>query len=382
MKLFIFAGELSGDMHGGLLLEAIKRYTKPSVSGVPGPALRKHEIESVLPMEAFSVMGLSDVLLSLPRLWKQFNCIRDYILDVKPDIVIFIDSPSFSLRMAKVLRKQGFKGKIIQYICPTVWAWGKERIQQLVDNFDLLLTIYPFELEYFAHTSLQVKYVGNPLQEIVSNYQYHPNWRKIFGLPQDDPVLALFPGSRLGEIQRNLSLQLEAAKLLQEQDPKLSIAISCAQESNLPAIQKILKNDHLQVKKLHLIPKDYSYDLMRSCRAAIAKSGTVTLELALHQCPSLVMYQLSTLNKLYAKYLLKLKLPHYCIVNILKQKTVFPELIDASYTAEDLYNHLRVLYEEGVERHRCLIECQEIQAMFKEKNASLCAAQAILGMQS
>ncbi len=379
MKLFIFAGELSGDTHGGSLLQALKgRIPQLSVSGVAGPALRAQGVESVLPMEAFSVMGLSDVLWSLPRLWRHFNCIRDHILNVQPEVVVFIDSPSFSLRMAKTLRKHGFKGKIVQYICPTVWAWGKHRIQRLVNAFDLLLTIYPFEAQYFAHTPLRVQYVGNPVQEMISRRQYDPNWRASFGVQPQNQLLALFPGSRLGEIKRNLPLQLEAAKLLQKQYPEISILISNAQEQNTQLIQELTADKRLKLdREAFLIPKEHSFDLMRSCRSAIAKSGTVTLELALHQCPTVAMYQLSTLNRLYARHILRLDLPFYCIVNILGEKEIFPEFIDQSGSSQDLYDRLKPLYEEGNARNRCIADCQTIQSMFKTNDASSCAAQAI-----
>lgn len=380
--VFIFAGELSGDMHGGLLVKALKSLA-PSLSfaGVAGPELRAQGVAEVLRMEDFEVMGFSDVFRALPRLLQQFFHVRDSILETSPQVAIFIDSPSFSLRMAAKLRKAGFKGKIVQYISPTVWAWGENRVDQMAATFDLLLTIYPFEAAYFARSTLNVQYVGNPLQEAILQHHYDPDWDKLFGIKNKDHLIALFPGSRTSEIVRNLPKQLEAAKLLQKEDPKISFAISCAHEYNMELVQEILKKSRLQQnKEVVFIPKSHSYELMRAARSAIAKSGTVTLELALHQCPTVVVYQLTLLNRLVAKYILRVNLPHYCIVNILKQKTIFPELIAQGFTPQNLYQHLKSLHEAGARRDQCLQDCREIQQQFHETHTSQRAANAIAAL--
>lgn len=379
-NIYLFAGELSGDMHGSMLIKALRaRHPELSFTGVGGPSMRSQGVTGNLRMENFEVMGFSDVLWSLPRLWKQFYQVRDAILAASPQAVIFIDSPSFSLRMAAALRKAGYKGKIVQYICPTVWAWGSNRIQQMSETFDLLLTIFPFEAAYFAKSPLKVQYVGNPLQEAIVKHQYDADWHKLFGIKNSDQLIAIFPGSRVGEIRRNLPKQLEAAKFLQQENPEISFAISCAHEHNMELVQDILAKSQLQHnREVFFVPKAYSYELMRTCRSAIAKSGTVTLELALHKCPTVVVYELTMLNRLIAKYVLRVNLPHYCIVNILRKKTVFPELIAEGFSSQNLYQNLKALYEDGAAREYCLKECQEVQSMFQENNASERAAEAIV----
>lgn len=380
--VFMFAGELSGDMHGGRLLRALKTKMDYRIAtGVGGPNMRAQGLAGSLSMEDFDVMGFSDVLWELPRLRKQFNQLRDYILDTSPDVSIFVDSPSFSLRMARKLRQDGYKGKIVQYICPTVWAWGKHRIGQMADTLDLLLTIYPFEADLFTNTSLKVQYVGNPLQEVIREHRYDSNWQKLFGIKKTQDLIALFPGSRTAEIGRNLPKQLEAVKLLQKEHPGASFAISCAHEHNMELVQKILRKSQLkQNRDVFFVPRIYSYDLMRTCRSAIAKSGTVTMELMLHKCPTVVVYELTTLNRLIAKYILRLNLPHYCIVNILAGKRVYPELIESGFNPENLYHHLKSLHIDGPSREQCISECQNIHALLKEENASELAAGAIVNL--
>jgi lipid-A-disaccharide synthase len=378
-SLFIFAGELSGDMYGARLLKALKKKMNTSIiTGVAGPEMRAQGVQTILKTEDFGVMGFVDVLMSLPKLWRQFNLIRDYILSTSPKAAIFIDSGALSIRMARALRKRGYKGKIVQYICPGVWAWGKGRIPQMAKYFDLLLTIFPFEPAYFAQTSLPVQFVGHPLLEIIRTHRYDPHWHKLFGIRHPDQLVALFPGSRTAEIKRNLPKQIEAVKLLQRQNMNVSVAISCAHEHNMELVQKILKESNLhQNREVFLIPKAYSYDLMRACRSAIAKSGTVTLELALLNCPTVVVYELSCLDRFIAKQILRVNLPSYCIVNILGEKRIFPELIERKFSPETLYEYLKSIHEDGKLRKRCLDECKEIKALLTNEEASERAALAI-----
>lgn len=370
-RFFIFAGESSGDLHGSHLMQALSAH----FVGVGGPAMRAQGLECILKMEEFQVMGFSDVIKSLPKLWKHFRFVRDAILDLQPDGVILIDYPGFNLRLATQLRQKGFRGKIIQYICPSVWAHGKKRIDTMAKSLDLLLTILPFEPNYFTHTPLNVRYVGHPLMEIVNTYPYQNNWKAQLGIDESSSLLALFPGSRVGEVQRNLPLQLQAARLLQEKHPKVALGLSYSQEELLPLIQEMVKKSRIQ--NVHFVPKKLTYELMRDSHTAIAKSGTVTLELALHQRVSLVTYKLTQLNYWIAKHFLKVRLPHYCLVNILANQEVFPELIDKTISVHQLYDNLERLYNDENLRQRIALDCQNIKLQLGPQNAHAKAANAI-----
>jgi lipid-A-disaccharide synthase len=210
--LFVFAGEKSGDLHGGhLLRELFSIRPDARVCGVGGPSMREAGLSCMLPMEKFQVMGFVDVFIALPRLMRQFFAVKNYILRTQPPAVLLIDYPGFNLRLAASLRKAGFKGRICHYICPSVWAWGKKRIPQMANTLDMLFSILPFEKSYFSETSLPVHYVGHPLVAAVSNYRRRP-----LDDFSDGKVLALFPGSRRKELERNLFVQLSAAKKLRD----------------------------------------------------------------------------------------------------------------------------------------------------------------------
>lgn len=379
-SLFIFAGEASGDLHGGRLIRALKKQC-PSihVEGVAGPEMRATGIHTFQHMEDFQVMGFTDVILSLPKLIGYFKKIRDHILKTNPTAVILIDYSGFNLRMAKSLKKHGYKGKIVQYISPAVWAWGKGRIQKMAEVLDLLLTIYPFEKQYFDGTSLNVKYVGNPLVEKVNSYEYDSLWVDKTTIPSFKDLIAIFPGSRPSEIIHNFPKILEGAKLLKEAYPETNFGISVANESLLPLIEKKI-SEHIQPMQqvdFHLIHKQYSYELMKDCRTAIAKSGTVTLELALHHKPAVVVFQVTPFNRFIAQYLLKVNLPHYCIVNILKNREIYPELIVSGFSAQNLFHQVEHLHGEGMKRKACIDECKNLSIFLQESRASQEAAKAI-----
>jgi lipid-A-disaccharide synthase len=379
-SVFIFAGERSGDLHGSHLMQAL-RQDLPSISfwGVGGPAMRKEGLTTSLHMEDFEVMGLTDVLCSLPKLLKHFFRLRYEILTQKPSAVILIDYPGFNLRLAKALRKKGYRGKIVQYICPSIWAHGQHRIQHMANTLDLLLTILPLELKYFSGTSLDVTYVGNPLREYIQKYPYKEDWMQLMDIPKGNRLLALFPGSRQGEIERNLPFLLEASALLKQDHPDLRFAVSCANPHPIKFAFPLIESLGLVLNKdIFMVPLDYTYELMRDCHGAIAKSGTVTLELALHQCPTLVVYNLTFLNRLFAKYILRLKLPHYALANIVAEELVFPELIEYGFSTENIYRTMIPLLEPTPQRKICIEGCKKIRALLEENRASRTAAKKIV----
>ena len=295
-----------------------------------------------------------------------------------PDAVILIDYPGFNLRLAKSLKKMNFKGKIIQYVSPSVWAWGPERAIVMAKSYHLLMTIFPFEKSYFSRTTLDVQYVGSPVREEIDLHHYCDYWKDSLGIPQSQHLVALFPGSRSGEIARNLPLILEAASLLKKAHPEAIFGISCADDSLRSLLQEIINCFPSLIPAIFLIPKNFTYELMRDSHCAIAKSGTVTLELALHCCPTVVIYQLTRLNRLYAKYILKTNLPYYCIVNVFAGKEVFPELIKQDLTITNIYDRLEHLYSNHEKREKCLQGCQDLRRDIGPSHASVCAAKTVI----
>ncbi len=335
-------------MHGGKLMQALKELS-PDIEfkGVGGSSMQSAGLKPVIPFDSLQVMGFTDVFLALPRIIPLFYSLAKGILKDNPKCVIFIDYPGFNIRLAKYLRKKGYQGKLVQYIAPTVWAWGKGRTQTMAKNLDLLLTIFPFEAQYFEN--LKTVYVGNPLMEelppLTANTQ---------------KTLTIFPGSRAKEIERNLPLQIEAAHLFRKTHPDWDLKVSLSDPQYKDLIQRYLKD------------ASFTQDLPTG-GVCLAKSGTVTLELALRGCPTVVLYQLTKLNYFLAKYVFRISLPHYALPNILLNERLFPEFYQVHIDPKELATALNNLVP--IEQ-----KAEQLRTLLTKKNASYEAAKEILSL--
>jgi len=365
-KLFLLAGESSGDLHGGALMEVLSTRGSWQIDGIGGPRMRTQGMTPLFPMEELQVMGFVKIACALPKIIRQFKQVKEHILANQYDIVVLIDYPGFNLRLAKALRKSGYRGKIVQMISPTVWAWGKGRIKTLADNFDRLLTIFPFEKNCFSHTNLDVSYIGHPLIDKIKNYSYDESWHKTYGISTDKPLVAIFPGSRSGEIASNLPRMLKLAETL-----STPFAISCARDDLRPLIEKQVTG------RAPIIASKHSYELMKTCHTAIAVSGTATLELALHATPTTVVYHVPLINGIIARYLIGINLPYYCISNILMDKQVFPEFIDYFYPKKRIEKALGQMHHDEDTRKKCIADCETIRKKLDSCGVMERAADAI-----
>jgi len=372
MDLFIIAGEPSGDAQGAKLIEALLQ-KKPAlkIGAVAGPRMRSLKIESLFPMENLQVMGFVDVLFALPKIVRQFKAIRRKIIELNPKAVLFIDYPGFNLRLQRSLRKKGYEGKLIHFVCPSVWAWGKKRIPMMEQNLDLLLALFPFEEAIFARARLPVHFVGHPLAAPIASFIPSKTFREIQRIAEGQKILSIFPGSRKKEIGRNLPLQMEAARKLAALDPSLQIAVSIAHIEFEEEIRHFAK-DAL------LIPPQDNYELMSASHLAMATSGTVTLELALHGIPTIVNYAIKPLDCFIAQKILRINLPFYCIVNIILSKSIFPELFGPNLTEDKLFFWIQKFWFDSDSRETCLKGCSEVRKSLGVRNAALEAAGHIL----
>lgn len=357
--LVILCGEKSGDIQAATILRKL-RETQPtlSVSGIGGEALRQVGYTELSGIESFSIIGCVDILKKAPQLLWQFRKIRNYLLKYQPPIILMIDNAEFHLHLAHALKKRGCKSRIIQYVCPSVWAWRPERKARMEKSFDEVIALFPFEKKHFATSPLPVHHFGHPLIEAVRNHTYKP----FDPLKGEKPLVALFPGSRMRELRAHLPLQLNALKSFPQYQP----AIGVAHDRMLPEIARILKKTQ---QKALLIPASHRYELMKTCHFALAKVGTVTLELGLHCTPTITMYRLPYLEEWLARRLFKILLPHYCIVNILAKRRILPELIGPLLTPQNLEQEIAHLQEPRV--------WQECQSRLKNLCAELPNTNAI-----
>ena len=359
-RCFILAGEASGDLHGANLAKEIKG----ELFGIAGPRMRKAGVRPILRQEEFEIMGFTGVLTALPKLKRQLKICADAAMDA--DAAILIDYGGFNLRLAQLLRKRGYKGKIIQYISPKVWAWGKGRIPKMAKALDLLLVIFPFEEKVFEGVDLDVEYVGNPLTEEMAKFVPDPDWC-------EERPLALFPGSRRSEILHNLPQMLATAEELKRQRPSLHFAISIANLNVQPLVVDALHQSHLDAL---LVPPEQAGQLMHHACAALAVSGTVNLQLALHRTPTVVVYRASWINLALAALLVRL--PYYSIANIVAGTEFMPELLGPKFTPRRAARHLALFLDDTPVKAAFLKECDEVARLLDiESKPSSRAAEAI-----
>ncbi len=379
LHFFFFAGEPSADLYGSALIQFLKgKVDHLKLSGVGGPLMRAEGVKGQLQMEQLQVMGFSDVLKALPRLYRYFRQTLKLVLTLQPDVVILIDYPGFNLRLAKALRKNGYQGKIVQYISPSVWAHGKGRIQTLAQTVDLLLTIYPFEKALFSQYPLKVEYVGHPLMQTIADWQRTIKEKLDHKEICQQPYMALFPGSRLSEIKRHFPFLLKIAQAFKKKAPAWQFVCCYVDSSHLSLMQKLAKKHSFPMQDLLFVSSHQRYQVMQKASLALAKSGSVTLELALLKVPTVVIYQLSALNFLIAKYFLRLRLSHYCIVNIIAKKEIFPEFIGISLSFKHVLEKLEQLYKNQELTKKMQQQCQELKALLTFANSHKLAAKAIM----
>lgn len=381
MRCFIFAGEHSGDLHASALMKAMRQKDPDTTfCGVGGPLMQQEGLSSLFPFEDFQVFGITEIIRRFPSLYRRFYQTRDWILQHKPDCVILVDYPGWNLRLGKALRKGGYTGRIIYYIAPTVWAWAKWRVKTLEKFADLVLLIFPFEKPFFAQSPFTTEFVGHPLVERIDNTAIPPNWKESFGIRKETPCLALFPGSRLNEVRRLFPRMLEIVRQLKTQDPERQVLISSADSRLETEIKSILAQASLEGHPDYiLVPSNHRYAMMQAAQAALAKSGTITLELALLGVPSAVVYDISYFDRLIAQYIIRPKLDFFCIVNIIAGHQVYPEWIARPFSTAEVVKELSLL-QKGSQRARVLADCRKVQEQLRAqegKTASEKAAEAI-----
>ena len=250
--IFVVSGETSGDNLAGRLMGALKEQTGGRVrfAGVGGPMSAAHGLESLFPMHDLSVMGLAEVLPHLPRLIKRLNQTAAAARELKPDVIVTVDSPGFCLRLAHKMRGSGIP--IVHYVAPQLWAWRPGRAHKLAERVDHLMALLPFEVPFFANYGISCTYVGHSAIESGATRGDGPEFRERHGLPADGPVLCVLPGSRSGEVRRILPVFGEALRQLIETYPDLHVVIPVV-TSVAEEVGALTKDWPLPV--IHALPK-------------------------------------------------------------------------------------------------------------------------------
>ncbi len=360
LRVFLVAGEESGDRLGGPLMRALKERRGDVVfSGVGGAEMAREGLVSPFPISDLAVMGFNAVARKLPLIFRRIRETVSAVVAAKPDVLVIIDSPDFTHRVARRVRKKAPSIPIVNYVSPSVWAWRPGRARSMRRYVDHVLALLPFEPE--AHRRLggpACSYVGHPLAETASAWR--PNETEAARRRADPPVLLVLPGSRSGEIKRLLSIFARTVEVLDQAVGPLDVIIPA-----VPHFEAVLQMETRSWSKPPRIVVDpeKKQAAFRIARAALAKSGTVTLELAVSGVPMVTAYKVTAFEAPIARRLIKA--PSAILANLVLGENVVPEFMQEDCTVENLTRTLLPLLLGGPERGRQLDAFARLDAIME-----------------
>ncbi len=366
----IVAGEPSGDAHAAALVTALqKKSSQIEYFGATGPLMRAAGVETVVNSDELAIMGILEVAQVFPRFLNAFRTLKAAAIKRSPDAVVLVDWPEFNLRLASSLHQRGLK--IIYYISPQLWAWRPRRINRIKRDVDLLLSILPFEAEWYKARGVDhVEFVGHPLAGQVKPQFGRREFCTRHNLDPTKPIVSFLPGSRRKELQRILPPMAEAIRKLKAAHPEIQAVIVVAPSRTIEETKQILSS----LNSISMVHGQTREALAASDAAAIA-SGTATLEGALLETPMVVVYKESAVNWHTLGRLITV--PHYGLVNLVAGTQIATELMQTELTADRLVHELIQLLEPK-RNETAREELRRVGSLLGEAGASERAADLVL----
>jgi lipid-A-disaccharide synthase len=330
-KIFILTGEPSGDRLASKVIAKLKN-SKPDIDylSVGGEHLKALGIKSLYDLKEITYLGFTRVLLNIFKIKKKINQTVDKIIEFDPDILFSVDSPDFTLRVAERVKKLRSEIKTIHYVAPQVWVWREHRVKKLKKFLDHILLLFPFEKKYFEKENINCTFVGHPLLE--DNEKNKIDISNIIG--EDKKIISIFSGSRSSEINVLMPILLKFIKMMKEKYNDIHFIFHTTNEH-----RATLKNQvsHEDLENCDVISdeKIKSYILKKSF-FAVAKSGTISLEICNANVPSIIIYKINFINFFIVKMLVKVKFAN--IINIAAGKEIIPELLQEKCNAKNIFN--------------------------------------------
>jgi len=330
-KIGILAGEASGDILGAGLIQALNGH-RPSLefTGIGGPQMMASGCRSLHEIERLSVMGLIEPLFRLPELFRIRRDLYHHFIQNRPDVFIGIDSPDFNLGLELKLRQKGIP--VIHYVSPSVWAWRQKRIFKIAKATDLVLTLFPFEADFYKKHHVPVQFVGHPLADLIPLQNDKIAARKKLNLDPDVTYIALLPGSRQNEIKFLAERFLATADQCYKNRPQIQFITSSINEQRHQELRAIHKARFPDLPLTFF--QGCSHEVMTAADVVLVTSGTATLETLLHKRPMVIAYRMANLTYNLAKYWVKLK--YIGIPNLLADEKLVPEFIQDAATPDKM----------------------------------------------
>ncbi len=377
-RIFLIAGEESGDRLGAGLVEELRRL-EPAVEceglggrrmAAAGCRLRQNLVEH-------AVMGIAAVLKKLPFFRRVYRETVAAIALERPDLVIPIDYPGLNMRIAKAARRAGVP--VLYYVSPQVWAWRRGRLRKMKRAIDKMLVLFPFEAPLYRDRGIAVEWVGHPMLDAIAAERPDPSFLERIGVRPGEPLVGLLPGSRAQELKRLLPVVLDAAAILKSERSALRFAVPCAKPAFRDAVARaVAARPALAGAGTVAVLDGEAHEVLRNARAALVASGTATLECLCFGLPLVILYNVGPVTYLLSKAFLHTK--HIGMVNILAGRGVVPELLDFRDRSREIAAAALPLLDDGPERERVRAELAALRGTLGGEGASRRAAEAALAM--
>ncbi len=370
-KIFVLTGEPSGDKLASTLISRLKlENSEIEYLSVGGAHLKNLGIKSIYDLKEITYLGFTSVLFNIFRIKSKINKTVEEIVKFNPDILLSVDSPDFTLRVAEKVKKINSNIKTIHYVAPQVWVWRKNRVKKIKKFIDHILLLFEFEKKYFDEENINNTFVGHPLIE------RNQNNKTIIDniLPKNKKIISIFPGSRNSEINVLLPILLEFVKLMNQKHKEYFFYIHATEENKNLILEKIrnLNFDNLDI----VSEENIKSKILSKSIFAVSKSGTVSLQICNFNVPSIIIYKLSFINFMIFKMLVSVKFAN--IINIINNREVIPELLQKECNAEEIYRSVIYFLKNPELIKKQVSECSKTLEGIRSKTSSSGEACSIL----
>jgi lipid-A-disaccharide synthase len=368
-SIFISAGEASGEHYGALLADALKKRLDAagqtaSFFGMGGPRMAEAGVECVVRSEDMAVMGLTEIVRHLPRIYREYRRLKQAIRGRRPSVAVLIDFPEIHFRLAREMHRLGIP--VVYFVSPQLWAWKKKRIRLVRKYIDRMLVIFPFEEPFYQERGVPAEFVGHPLAELPLPAVSRAQFAAENDLDQAKTWIGLLPGSRPKEIRDHLPEILRAARGLADSAARATgfeFIVPLAPTLNAAQREEVRRLAEAHGSGLAIWLVDDARATLLHARASVVASGTATVEAALIGNPFVVVYHVSSLTFAIAKRVVTV--PHVAMANLMAGKQIVPELIQSEFTAENIVRDVKRLLPDGPQRQSMMDELARMRGLLK-----------------
>ena len=370
-KIFVLTGEPSGDKLASKVIAQLKRSRSDiEYLSVGGEYLKALGIKSLYDLSEVTYLGFTKVLFNIFKIKKKISETVDKIIEFNPEIIFSVDSPDFTLRISKNVKRIKPNIKIIHFVSPKVYVWRKGRVKKLKSFLDHILLLFPFEKKYYDEENIKSTFTGHPLLE--SNTKDKIDINQI--IKKEKKIFSIYPGSRLTEVNILLPILFNFIKLMNERHKDILFIFHCTSEYSQLIKSLLLKEE---LKYCEVISDDkIKSEILKKSIFAVAKSGTVSLEICNFKIPSIIIYKMNSLNFFIVKSLVKVKFAN--IINIAANKEIIPELLQSKCNSKNIFNTVNALLNDKNSLNEQVMKTQEIIDKFRTNKSSEIASSVLL----